>query len=83
MIRDLGGNVEETEVGLIIQGGKLSGGETSSFGDHRIAMAASIASLGCEKEVIIDRSEAVNKSYPKFYEDFKLLGGQVHVIDNR
>lgn len=83
MIRDLGGNVEETEDGLIIQGGKLSGGETSSFGDHRIAMAASIASLGCEKEVIIDRSEAVNKSYPKFYEDFKLLGGQVHVIDNR
>lgn len=83
MIRDLGGSVEETDDGLIIQGGKLRGGETSSFGDHRIAMAASIASLGCEKEVIIRQSEAVNKSYPKFYEDFKLLGGQVHVIDNR
>ena len=83
MIRDLGGKAEETKDGLIIQGGSLSGGETSSFGDHRIAMAASIAAIKCEKEVIIDRAEAVNKSYPAFYEDYKSLGGQVHVIDNR
>lgn len=83
MIRDLGGKAEETKDGLIIQGGSLSGGETSSFGDHRIAMAASIAAIKCEKEVIIDRAEAVNKSYPAFYEDYKSLGGQVHVIHNR
>ncbi|MGO4988383.1 3-phosphoshikimate 1-carboxyvinyltransferase [Gallicola sp. Sow4_E12] len=83
MIRDLGGKAEETKDGLIIQGGSLSGGETSSFGDHRIAMAASIAAIKCEKEVIIDRAEAVNKSYPAFYEDYKSLGGQAHVIDNR
>lgn len=83
MIRDLGGKAEETKDGLIIHGGGLSGGETSSFGDHRIAMAASIAALKCEREVVIDRGEAVNKSYPNFYEDYKTLGGHVHVIDNR
>ena len=83
MIKDLGGNAEETKDGLIIKGGKLIGGETSSFGDHRIAMAASIASICCEKEVIINKGEAVNKSYPKFYEDFKSLGGTVDVIHNR
>lgn len=83
MIRDLGGKAEETQDGLIVHGGALSGGKTSSFGDHRIAMAASIAALKCEQEVVIDRGEAVNKSYPNFYEDYKTLGGHVHVINNR
>lgn len=83
MIRDLGGEVEEIGDGLIIKPVPLKGGETSSFGDHRIAMAAAIGAIGCTEEVIIDRAEAVNKSYPNFYEDYKSLGGVVDVIDNR
>ena len=72
----LGANVTETEDGLIIDGKeKLIGGSVSSGNDHRIAMMAAIASIGCENEVTITGAEAVNKSYPAFWSDFSALGG--------
>ncbi len=78
MIRALGGDCTEREEGLVIRGKlRLSGGTVNSCKDHRIAMSAAIAALGCEKEVVILDAEAVEKSYPAFYEDLKLLGGLV------
>lgn len=77
VISGLGGNISETPDGLIIKGvGKLSGGTADSFGDHRIAMLAAIASIICTDDVIITGSEAVAKSYPRFFEDFKKLSLQ-------
>ena len=77
----LGGQVEETEDSLIIKGlGSLRGGIVDSVSDHRIAMAATIASVICKDPVIIQGAEAVNKSYPDFFNDFKQLGGFVDVI---
>ena len=74
----LGGCITETENGLIIDGSHpLRGGEVDSFGDHRIAMMAAVASAGCKQEVIIRGAEAVNKSYPGFWADFVSLGGRV------
>ena len=68
----LGADVTETDDGLCINGKKeLSGGETESFGDHRIAMTAAAISIVCREPVIIKGSEAVNKSYPGFWSDFK------------
>lgn len=79
-INKLGGEVYEGEDYLIIEGkSMLEGGEVDSFNDHRIAMALAIASLKCKFPVIINNSEAVNKSYPQFYEHFKKLGGKVYV----
>ena len=73
---------KETEDGIIIEGtGKLKGGVVDSFSDHRIAMAAAIASLICENEVKIINAECVKKSYPAFFEDFKKLGGVCHVCN--
>ncbi len=74
----LGADVTETEDGLSISGHrKLHGGCTvDSFGDHRIAMMAAIASTVCEKPVKIKNAEAVNKSYPGFFKDFQALGGK-------
>ncbi|CDZ75606.1 3-phosphoshikimate 1-carboxyvinyltransferase [Peptoniphilus sp. ING2-D1G] len=83
MIKDLGGRAEVTEDGLIVEGTGLKGGRTSSFADHRIAMAASIASCRAEESIIIERAEAVNKSYPNFFEDLKKIGGDVNVINIR
>lgn len=81
-INDLGGCAKETEDGIIIEGtGKLKGGVVDSFSDHRIAMAAAIASLICENEVKIINAECVKKSYPAFFEDFKKLGGVCHVCN--
>jgi 3-phosphoshikimate 1-carboxyvinyltransferase len=76
-LSSLGANIKETEDSLIIQGQKtLSGGETESFGDHRIAMTAVVISAACSGHVVIKNAQAVNKSYPGFFEDFKTaLGG--------
>ena len=78
MISALGGSIDETDDGLIITGaGSLSGGKVDSFADHRIAMSAAIAALICEGPVTILGAQAVGKSYPNFFEDYKMLGGKV------
>ncbi len=77
MIRALGGELEETEDGLIIYGTDgLNGGTADSQGDHRIAMAAAIASVVSRDVVYIKNHEAVSKSYPGFFKDFRMLGGE-------
>ena len=74
MLRNLGADVEETEDGLLIHGGKpLQGGTVDSCNDHRIAMSAAIASILCEGEVTVLGAEAVEKSYPDFWRDFEEL----------
>ena len=78
MLTALGAEAEETEDGLKVTGRKsLRGGTVSSAGDHRIAMSAAIASIVCEGPVIIEGAEAVQKSYPDFWEDFERLGGRI------
>ena len=69
MIRSLGGCAEATEDGLLIHGRQdLSGGFVDSFGDHRIAMSAAVASAGCSGSVTIDDPGCVAKSFPDFWE---------------
>ena len=69
MLRDLGGEVEEREDGLVIRGGKrLVGGRVCGAKDHRIVMSAAVASLLCDGPVTISDKEAINKSYPLFFE---------------
>ncbi len=81
LIRCLGGDVTEGDDYLIIHGtGSLKGGTADSFNDHRIAMAAAVAACICESNVTIKNAQAVNKSYPKFFEDYNSLGGNADVI---
>jgi len=78
MLSILGANIQETGDGLVVQGGTpLTGGQVSSWGDHRIAMAAAVAASMCSGQVIIHGADAVNKSYPGFFSDFRMLGGCV------
>jgi len=80
MLKNLGADISETNDGLIINGGNLlKGGEVSACGDHRIAMAAAVAATVCENPVLIRGADAVNKSYPGFFEDFRVLGGRVEI----
>ncbi len=82
MLNKLGGNVSVTADGLDIQPvKKLHGGTVDSFGDHRIVMAAAIAALRCDGDVIIKGAEAAEKSYPDFFKDYTMLGGNADVID--
>ena len=77
VLNKLGGNVEETADGLVIHGvSGFTGGRVESHNDHRIAMAVAIASMRATGKIILDGAEAVNKSYPHFWEDFTAMGGE-------
>ena len=78
-LNKLGANIIETEDGMIIQGVKtLKGGvEVDAWNDHRVAMALAVASSKCEKGIVLTGANAVNKSYPNFWNDFKMLGGMI------
>ena len=73
-ITSLGGVVNSTQGEITIKGAKLSGGRVDGANDHRIVMSSAILSVACESPVIINGSEAVNKSYPQFFEEMKKLG---------
>ncbi|MGA9542649.1 MAG: 3-phosphoshikimate 1-carboxyvinyltransferase [Candidatus Sulfotelmatobacter sp.] len=73
-LRAMGAAVEEREDGLKIPGGQsLHGAEIESFGDHRIAMAFSIAALRAQGESMIRGSECAAISYPGFYSTLESL----------
>jgi 3-phosphoshikimate 1-carboxyvinyltransferase len=55
---------------MYIQGGKLHSGTVHSHHDHRIAMAAAVASIIADGPVVIEDAHAIAKSYPAFFEDF-------------
>ncbi|MGL4655683.1 MAG: 3-phosphoshikimate 1-carboxyvinyltransferase [Sarcina sp.] len=77
-LNKLGAKVTELEDSLVIEGVEtLKGGEVSSYDDHRIAMSIAIASTRCEGDVILENPACVSKSYPHFWEDFKMLGGEI------
>ncbi|MCL2181155.1 MAG: 3-phosphoshikimate 1-carboxyvinyltransferase [Treponema sp.] len=83
VLNGLGADVRVTDDGLIINGGgALNGGQVSSWGDHRIAMTAAVASMLCAQPVIINGAEAVNKSYPGFFDDLRSLGGSAEIINS-
>lgn len=80
MINSLGGEAKAYDDGVIVYPKKLTGGTVNGFNDHRIVMAAAIGASCCEKETVITDAQAVRKSYPEFFEDFKALGGRFDVI---
>lgn len=62
---------------MIVHGGKPTAAVVHSRHDHRIAMACAVAALKASGPVEIDQAEAVDKSYPDFYEHLRTLGASV------
>lgn len=62
---------------MIVHGGKPQKAGVHSRHDHRIAMACAVAALKADGPVEIEQAEAVNKSYPDFYEHLQSLGASV------
>lgn len=75
MVKALGGKGASTEDTLTIQGTGFTGGTVDACNDHRIAMAAAIAATVCKEKVTVIGADAVNKSYPHFWDDYRALGG--------
>ncbi|OEH93441.1 3-phosphoshikimate 1-carboxyvinyltransferase [Bacillus solimangrovi] len=68
-LNELGVHIEAREDGMIIKGKqRLNGGTVDSCGDHRIGMMLAIASCLTGEEVVIQRADAINVSYPMFFE---------------
>lgn len=68
---------------MLVEGGKgIKGATVNSRHDHRIAMACAVAALNADDEIIIEEAEAINKSYPDFYEHIKSLGAAVSITNN-
>lgn len=83
LINLLGGEAFIKDDSLIVNGrGELVGGKVDGYGDHRMAMAGAIASLISKNDIQIDGFTAINKSYPRFFKDFKRFGGDVVEFNN-
>ena len=64
-----------------ITGGEIKTAIVSSHHDHRIAMAAAVAALGATGSIEIENADAINKSYPQFYNDLKNMGTEITFIE--
>lgn len=74
----MGVTIELNDDLMIVHGGNVvKGADVHSHHDHRIAMACAVAALKANSETVIEEAQAVNKSYPDFYEDLKSLGANV------
>lgn len=81
LLRALGVPVEEKPDGLSVSGvPAFTGGTVDGANDHRIVMAAAIAATASGAPVLIHGAEAVRKSYPSFWEEYKRLGGEFDVL---
>ena len=77
-LRQMGADVEEFSDGLRVAGrsaGKLRGAKVDPQGDHRIAMALSVAALGAEGDTVIRDAECVGVSFPEFFATLERLRG--------
>lgn len=65
---------------MLINGGTgVKSAEVHSRHDHRIAMACAVAGLKADGKVVISEAEAINKSYPNFYEHLMQLGARIQI----
>lgn len=69
----LGARIQELPDGLIIQGGRLIGGEVESHHDHRMAMSLAVAAMAAGAPAFILGGDCVDISYPTFWPDLERL----------
>ena len=74
-LNSMGADITPTEDGMIIKGKtSLHGAKVHTFGDHRIGMMTAIAALLVnDGQVELERAEAINTSYPNFFDDLEDL----------
>ena len=76
-LQTLGVDVAPAPDGVVIRGGAIGGGRVDSHGDHRIAMAFTMAGLRADDEIVIDDCANVNTSFPGFVDLAAGLGSRV------
>jgi 3-phosphoshikimate 1-carboxyvinyltransferase len=79
-LRALGIRVEESDDGAVVHGGRFSGGEVDSFGDHRIAMSLAVAGTVAEGPVRVRDVAAVETSFPGFPDCLGKVGADIRWV---
>lgn len=76
----MGIEIELKDDWMFVHGGSpLQPATVHSHHDHRIAMAAAVAALKATGPIVIEEAEAINKSYPAFYNDITSLGATIRI----
>lgn len=79
-LQAMGADVVALDDGLKIRPATLRGAVVSSFSDHRIAMALSIAGLAATGETVVENTACVAKSYPDFLYAMQSLGADMQCV---
>jgi 3-phosphoshikimate 1-carboxyvinyltransferase len=77
LVRSLGGDAEVHGDDLLLAGGGLKGGRGHARGDHRMAMALTVAGLAARSPVEVEGIEAADVSFPGFVETLRRLGARI------
>lgn len=76
-LKKMGAQIDEREDGLTISKSALQGAELNSHGDHRVAMALSVAALGAKGPSTLSGTDCISKTYPGFASAFHSLGAKI------
>jgi 3-phosphoshikimate 1-carboxyvinyltransferase len=79
-IRGLGGQAADEGPDLVVAGGGLRGGRASADGDHRMAMALTVAALGASAPCTILGVESADVSFPGFVQTLARAGARVEAV---
>lgn len=82
-LNKMGAKITEFPESLIVQGkpeGLEGGVEVNAWNDHRIAMSLAVCVQRCRKPVVLSGAGSVEKSYPRFWDDYVSLGGRIEVL---
>ena len=74
-------DAQATPDGMIIQGGKFTGGEVNAHSDHRIAMAFTMAALRSSQEILVHDCRNVDTSFPDFIQACDSIGLKLAALD--
>jgi 3-phosphoshikimate 1-carboxyvinyltransferase len=79
-LKIIGANVSEKPDGFIIDGReKLAGGKIEPHGDHRLAMALTVAGLNAQRPVNVIEPDIISESFPEFYNIMEGLGANLRI----
>ncbi len=81
MMQRLNISIDEYKDGMDIHGGNIKGNTVNSFGDHRVAMTALLASLVSHGDVIVQDTVNIDTSFPEFIEIANNIGMDIKVYD--
>ena len=74
-------SVDEFDDGMDIFGGRIKGATINSFGDHRIAMTAVIASLISNGDIVVEDCQNIDTSFPAFIKISNNIGMDIKKYD--